>query len=105
MNAEKQARERNILIAAGVIGGALILGLLIFFILKRRKKKAEEEEQLLDTLIDDTIVPKEPETFDPIEFERETEKSHLESEIKRYATEKPEQVVEIIKSWLTENER
>lgn len=105
MNAEKQARERNILIAAGVIGGALILGLLIFFILRRRKKKAQEEEQLLDTLIDDTIVPKEPETFDPIEFERETEKSHLESEIKRYATEKPEQVVEIIRSWLNENER
>lgn len=32
-------------------------------------------------------------------------KSHLENEIKKYATEKPEQVVEIIKSWLSENER
>lgn len=105
MNAEEAAKKRTMMMIAGGIAGAILLGALIFFIIKRRKKKAEEEEQLLDTLIDDTIIPKEPETFDPIEFERETEKSHLESEIKRYATEKPEQVVEIIKSWLTENER
>ena len=105
MNAEEAAKKRNMMIIAGAIAGVIILGGLVLLITKRRKKKEEEEEQLLDTLIDDTIIPKEPDTFDPIEFERETEKSHLESEIKKYATEKPEQVVEIIKSWLSENER
>ena len=64
-----------------------------------------EEEQLLNTLIDDSIIPKETEEFTPIEFESKSQKSHLENEIKKYALEKPEQVVEIIKSWLTENER
>lgn len=105
MNAEEEARNKTIMMIAGGIGAALLLGLLVFIIVKRRKKKEEEDEQLFDTLIDDTIVPKEPEDFDPIEFETETKNAHLESEIKKYATEKPEQVVDIIKSWLNENER
>ncbi|MGM9934971.1 MAG: flagellar basal-body MS-ring/collar protein FliF [Clostridium sp.] len=105
MNAEEAAKKRTMMMIAGGIAAAILIGAIIFFIIKRRKKQEEEEEQLLDTLIDDTIVPKEPDTFDPIEFETETQKSHLENEIKKYATEKPEQVVEIIKSWLTENER
>ena len=103
--AETQAASNlRMMIGAGILGAAL-LGLIIFLIIKRRKKKAVEEEQLLNTLIDDSIIPKEPEDFSPIEFESKTQKSHLENEIKKYAMEKPEQVVEIIKSWLTENER
>ncbi|WP_456008274.1 flagellar M-ring protein FliF C-terminal domain-containing protein, partial [Clostridium butyricum] len=105
MNAEEAANKKTMMMIAGGVIGAILLGGIIIFILKRRKKKEEEEEQLLDTLIDDTIIPKEPDAFDPIEFETKTQKSHLENEIKKYATEKPEQVVEIIKSWLTENER
>ena len=98
------SNKNTMMIIAGILG-TLLLGIIIFLIVKRRKKKKVEKEQLLDTLIDDSIIPKEPETFDPIEFEAKTQKSHLEDEIKKYATEKPEQVVEIIRSWLTENER
>jgi len=112
VKAEEQAKTAEaaassnlrMMIGAGILGAAL-LGLIIFLIIKRRKKKIVEEEQLLNTLIDDSIIPKEPEDFGPIEFEAKTQKSHLENEIKKYAMEKPEQVVEIIKSWLTENER
>ena len=105
MNAEvTTANNTRTMIIAGILG-TLLLGLIIFLILKRRKKKKVENEQLLNTLIDDSIIPKEPETYDPIEFESKTQKSHLESEIKKYAMEKPEQVVEIIKSWMTESER
>lgn len=105
MEAEEAANKRNMMIIIGGIVGAVVIGLLVFIIIKRRKKKEEEDEQLFDTLIDDTIIPKEPEAFDPIEFDKETENTHLENEIKKYATEKPEQVVEIIKAWLNENER
>lgn len=105
MNADEAAKKRNIMMIAAGIAAAAVIGLLAFIIIKRRKKKEEEDEQLFDTLIDDTIVPKEPESFDPIEFETQTQNTHLENEIKKYATEKPEQVVEIIKSWLNENER
>jgi flagellar M-ring protein FliF len=105
MNAAAATSSKNtMMIIAGILG-TLLLGIIIFLIVKRRKKKKVENEQLLNTLIDDSIIPKEPENFDPIEFEAKTQKSHLENEIKKYATEKPEQVVEIIKSWLTENER
>lgn len=105
VSAEAATTSRNIMmIIAGVLG-TIVLGLLIFLISKRRKKKKVENEQLLDTLIDDSIIPKEPETFEPIEFESRSQKTHLENEIKKYAIEKPEQVVDIIRSWLTENER
>ncbi|OOM16243.1 flagellar basal-body MS-ring/collar protein FliF [Clostridium saccharobutylicum] len=105
MNAQEAVSSKNKMMIIGGILGGLLLGIIAFFIIKRRKKKQEEEDQLLDTLVDDTIIPKEPEEFDPIEFEVKTKNSHLENEIKKYATEKPEQVVEIIKSWLTEDER
>jgi len=105
MNAETATASKNItMIIAGIVG-TLLLGLIIFLIVKRRKKKKVQNDQLLDTLIDDSIIPKEPENFEPIEFESKSQKTHLENEIKKYATEKPEQVVEIIRSWLTENER
>jgi len=105
MNAQAATSSKNtMMIIAGILG-ALLLGIIIFLIVKRRNNKRVKNNQLLDTLIDDSIIPKEPEAFDPIEFESKTQKSHLENEIKKYATEKPEQVVEIIRSWLTENER
>jgi len=105
MDTQAATTSKNItMIIAGVLG-TLVLGLLIFLIVRRRKKKKVEDDKLLDTLIDDSIIPKEPETFEPIEFESRSQKTHLENEIKKYATEKPEQVVEIIRSWLTENER
>jgi len=105
MTAEAATASRNQMIIIAGILGALLLGLIIFLVIKRRKKKKVENEQLLNTLIDDSIIPKEPETFDPIEFESKSQKSHLENEIKKYAIDKPEQVVEIIKSWMTESER
>ena len=105
MTAEAATASRNQMIIIAAVLGTLLLGLIIFLVIKTRKKKKVENEQLLNTLIDDSIIPKEPETFDPIEFESKSQKSHLENEIKKYAMEKPEQVVEIIKSWMTENER
>lgn len=108
MNAQVATESRNrMMVIAGILGtiilAAAIAGIIVF--MRKRRKKQEEEAQLLDTLIDDSIIPKEPETFEPIEFETRTKKSHLEEEIKKYAMEKPDQVVEIIKSWLTESER
>ena len=108
MNAQaatSTSTTKNIMMIIAGILGVLLLGVIIFLIAKRRKKNKVENDQLLDTLIDDSIIPKEPEPFEPIEFESRSQKTHLENEIKKYATEKPEQVVEIIRSWLTESER
>lgn len=108
MNTQAAADSKNkTMIIAGILGVIILVGLIAVIIIigKKRRNKKEEEAQLLDTLIDDTIIPKEPESFEPIEFETKSEKSHLENEIKKYAMEKPDQVVEIIKSWLSESER
>lgn len=107
------AAKRNMYIAAGILGALLLVGGTAAFIAWRRKKKAEEalfEEELAHQGID-VIIGDELETgsghpkFKPIEFEEENEQSHIENEIKKYAKEKPEQVADIIKSWLAEDER
>ena len=91
-----------------IIGGiaiAILLAIIAILIIRKRRRDEEEETQMLDALVDDNMIPKDADSFDPISFDVTNEKTHLENEIKKYATEKPEQVVDIIKSWLTENER
>lgn len=106
------AKRRNYIIA-GIIGAIILAAATIGFIMWRRKKKEEEEmleeelqNQGIDVIIGDemdqtTAHPK----FKPIDFDTEDEKTHLENEIKKYAKEKPEQVADIVKSWLAEDER
>lgn len=85
--------------------GALVASIIAFIIIRRRKKKKVEEPNLLDVVIDDKISNMPEEMLKPIDFEPKNPQAHVESEIKRYASEKPEQVVDIIKSWLVESER
>lgn len=103
-NAQLAAEKRNKIIMYASIGVAA-LAILVFVLIFIKKKKGKEEERLLDVVIDEEFEPKDPTKFDPIEFETSSEKVHIENQIKKYAKEKPDQVVDIIKSWLTENER
>lgn len=84
---------------------ALFASIIGFIIIRRRRKKNEEEPSLLDVVIDDKISKVPEEMLKPIDFETNNPQAHIESELKRYASEKPEQVVDIIKSWLVESER
>jgi flagellar M-ring protein FliF len=109
-NAEIAAQKRNKLIMFGAIAGVVLIGLIVFIILARRKKKAEEiieedEERSLDVVIDDQIPVEDTTQYTPIQFEVPNKQIHIENEIKNYAKEKPDQVLETIKSWLSENER
>ncbi|QAT39948.1 flagellar basal-body MS-ring/collar protein FliF [Clostridium sp. JN-9] len=99
-------------IGAGILALALIIGGIVLFLRKKKKEtEAEEEEDLIqpkgiDALIDDNTKeePKQPQ-FKPIDFEADNEKVHVENEIRKYAKEKPDQVAEVIKSWIAEDER
>lgn len=111
--AADQAAKAKMYTIAG-IAAAVLVSLGIAFFLWRRKKKAEEEalmeEQLesqgIDVIIgDDGQETKQRPKFKPIELEEESEQMHVENEIKKYAKNKPEQVVDIIKAWLAEDER
>lgn len=90
-----------IMLALGVI---LIIGLIIFLFKFINRKREEKEERRLDVVVGKDDFSK-TEAFKPVDFGNENEKSHIENEVKNYAKEKPDQVVEVIKSWLSENER
>lgn len=107
---QQAATQKKQMIMYGIIAGValiLITG-IILFIMKRRKRKPMLDEEIgenIDTLIGEEIKPKEQTKFDPIQFDVENESSHIEKEIKKYAEEKPDQVADIIKSWLSDDER
>ena len=73
---------------------------------KKKKKNEEvvmEEENTLDAIIDDEID--NTEVYKPVNFDEPNNKQVLEDELKKYAKEKPDQVLEIIKSWISSDER
>jgi flagellar M-ring protein FliF len=104
-NANKLAKKEALYtrIAYGAL--AILLFIILLVAIRRSKKKTETVPAGIDMVIGDTISPKQQEFFAPIEFEVNDKKSHMEKEVKKYAAEKPEQVADIIKSWLTEDER
>mgnify|MGYP001568645704 FL=1 len=108
-NADKAAAAKVLYTRIALGALAVMIVIIIIVVMRRLSKKPEEgsEEisQWFDRIIDDNITPKKPETFEPIEFEGKSKKVHIENEVKKYASEKPEQVADIIKSWLTDDER
>jgi flagellar M-ring protein FliF len=109
MNTAEEQAQRNALIRnmiiAGVVGVVGIIGFIIFLV-KRRKKNSEYGEQSeIDEIIGDDMGTKAQAKFAPIQFEEANEKSHIEKEIRNYAGNKPDQVADVVKAWLAEDER
>lgn len=113
--AKKMALYKNIAIGVGVL---VLIGFIIFMILKKKDDKEEEEaEEILggipprsiDVVIDENgnkVKATKPQPiFDPVEIDIVDQKSYVENEIKKYAKDKPEQVADVVKSWLDEDER
>ncbi|WP_026881248.1 flagellar basal-body MS-ring/collar protein FliF [Clostridium akagii] len=110
MNTAQQQQQKNIfirnIIIGAVIGVIAIIGFIIF-LARRRKNKEEmdEDEEGFDELIGDDVDKTTQIKYPPIQFEQNSEKSHMEKEIRTYATSKPEQVADVVKSWISEDER
>jgi len=108
-NQQVATDERNKLILYGAIGlGVIIVISVLILVFKPKRERKTKKEKLLDVVIGDENRLEEGSEaikYTPINFDNENESSHIEKEIKKYATEKPEQVAEIIKSWLSDNER
>lgn len=110
--ASKMALYKNIGIGVGAVA---LIGFIIFMILK--KKNAKEEDDILEGIsphsIDEIIgadgnkvkATKPKQIFESVELEVDDQKTHVENEIKKYAKDKPEQVADVVKSWLAEDER
>ncbi|WP_291572691.1 flagellar basal-body MS-ring/collar protein FliF [Clostridium sp. UBA4548] len=107
MKSEEAKAKRNKLIALGVGGGAALILLIVILSSMRRRSKAKddiEDFEGIDMVIGETITPKPQESFESLNLETETQKDHIIKEVKKYAEQKPEQVADIIKSWLAEEE-
>ncbi|MBK5240401.1 flagellar basal-body MS-ring/collar protein FliF [Clostridium sp.] len=104
-SADKLAARKTLYtrIAFGVIG--IILFIIMLVVIRKASKKKDKTSASIDSLIGDNIAPKQQEYFEPIQFDTNNEKSNMEKQVKKYAEDKPEQVADIIKSWLTEDER
>ena len=105
---EALAKEsRNKIILFSILGLVGIIAFIVILLLLRKnsKNKNEDKKNLLDVVIDDKVSQDETIEMPSINFDSINPKAHIENEIKKYATEKPDQVVDIIKSWLAENER
>lgn len=113
-SAEKTA-QRNKYIMAGAILAAIIIASVVGFLIWRRKHAPDEDDLFDEDIINphgidgleanDVTKAQEKVKFKPVEFENESEDTHVENEIKKYAKDKPEQVADVIKAWLAEDER
>ncbi len=116
MKAEEAKSQRNKLIALGA-GGVLglILVIVLISILRSKKKKNEIEyyDESEDTLEGLNVVVGDNENdkletvadlYAELNLEAETDNEKIMREVKKYAEKKPEQVAEIIKSWLADDE-
>ena len=105
---EAEARaNRQKMIEKIVIASLIAVGLIFLIIvaIKMLRKAKPELEPALDVVIGDQTPPKEPVTYEPIDLEVNNRNYQIEQEIKKYAQEKPDQVADIVKSWLAEDER
>lgn len=104
---QAQANKIRLYMLVGLAIGTLLLTTIIFIVMRRRKHSNEGvvvEHEGINALIDD--IPVKPAiNFEPIDFEEKNERTHLEEQIRKYATNKPDQVLEIIKSWVASDER
>ncbi|TDT50612.1 flagellar basal-body MS-ring/collar protein FliF [Fonticella tunisiensis] len=102
---ENQRKIKLYTTIGSVSGGIILLILSLLFIRKSIKKKKEiVEKPNLDVVINDNVIPKQPIAYSPVLEDRE-EVMDIEKEIRQFASSKPDQVVDLIKTWLAEDER
>jgi flagellar M-ring protein FliF len=105
---DKQAAEekRKKLMTNVILPIALSVALIAIIIALRKKRSSEigSETPGVDVVVDNPEAINEV-LKSQVFLEDDENKSDLTAELKKYATKKPDQVVEIIKSWLAEDER
>ncbi|WDC83934.1 hypothetical protein PL321_16230 [Caloramator sp. mosi_1] len=91
------------MIGEAVAGLIVLLAIALIYRKKNKKNTEQIETNQIDMLIGD-VIQKQPIAYEPVLEDNEQE-MNLEKEIKNYASTKPEQVVELVKTWLAEDER
>lgn len=110
MKKAEEAAKRKKLISMIVAGSAAFIILMILLRAIKKSRAVEEEDEFeededsnFDIIIGDK--PQAKDIFEDLNLESDSENEHIASEVKKYASNKPEQVADIIKSWIAEDER
>lgn len=100
---EAQAKKQQNMMIFGIIGALILIGLIVFFILRKRKAANEEEitEEDEIEMINKQLEQMEKTRID-VSGEDDEDGLSLEEEVKKFSTENPEQVTEIINKWLND---
>lgn len=95
---------KTIAIAVGALAAFIILFILIIKIFNPRD---EDTREGLNAIIGDQIQPRTEIETEPainLNLDASNNKNSIEKEIRKYATEKPDQVADIVKAWLSGDE-
>lgn len=99
MDDEAKAKQRDTLIMIGTaIAAVLILGGAMFVLLRRRK--TADDDFVLDTGTVAAAGQQEGMSIQEIEFE---DKNELKKKLEKFVGQKPEQVAQLLKTWLSED--
>lgn len=106
---EQSAKEKKVKLYTTIgVASAALLALVIGVIIMRKRRSKKEDEDLVqpsfDVVVGDEVIKKQNNIYEPV-LDDEDDKMDIEKEIRDYANKKPEQVVEVIKTWLSEDER
>lgn len=90
------------------IAGYVVAFIIFLIVISRIFKKQKTEEPVigesLDVLLGENVVPRDIMEFSEEEMESNNERSNIQNQVRKYATEKPELVADIVRTWLTEKE-
>ncbi len=103
--AEAEAERQRQLLYAGLIAGIIILTLITIFILRRRAKK-EEDVALQGSQVDTTVGDSEDDDIELPAHELSDEEKKIrkmKSELDEMVDEQPEEMAELLKSWLLDD--
>ncbi len=116
---EKRAQIRMYTyIGAGALTLIILIIVLSILASKRMKKNMQKKMKVAtgipggsfdavigdDQIITSQVVPQQPTVYNPVLEDSEVNMT-LDKEIKAYASRKPDQAIDVIKSWLAEDER
>lgn len=107
INKQEQMKEKfKIYSIAGAAALLIIITSLLLYRRSKNKKNKEENIQVagLDMVVGDTIIPKQSVSYEPV-LTDDDDMMNIEKEIRGYASKKPEQVAEVIKTWISDDER
>lgn len=101
---EEAARRRQFMVYSGLIVGVLFLTVLTIFLLRRRLQQEEQMAVPEGATVDMMIEEEEEEVELPEEELSEEEKKarKMREELSEMADDQPEEMAELIKSWLSE---